>query len=81
MKKILFVAMICVLVFALAGCNYKYFDTKWNFDTALIELPGGEVVSVKVKNWSDSEGEQLTITSEDGKVYMVSSMNCALIES
>lgn len=81
MKKILLVAMICAIVFALTGCNYSYFDTKWNFDTAMIELPGGEVVSVEVKSWSDAEGEQLTIMSKDGTVYMVNSMNCVLVES
>lgn len=80
MKKILLVLMICVMVFALAGCNYRLIDTKWEFDTALIELPDGEAISVEIKSWADAEGEQLTIISKDGTVYMVSSINCTLIK-
>lgn len=80
MKKILLVMMICVMVFALSGCNYRLIDAEWGFDTALIELPGGEAISVEIKSWTDSEGEQLTITSKDGTVYMVSSINCTLIK-
>lgn len=82
MKKILLVVMVLAIMFTLSGCgNYSIIDTKWKFDTAMIELPGGEIVSVNVKSWTDADdGDQITVVSEDGTVYMVHSVNCALIE-
>lgn len=81
MKKILYAVMILAIIFALSGCNYSFLDSKWNFDTAIIKMPSGEVVTIEVSKWSDAEGEQLTIAAKDGTVYLVSSVNCVLIES
>ena len=62
------------------GCNQTMFDTVWEFDRALIELPGGEVIEVDIKQWGDYEdGDQLQIIAEDGTVYLVHSSNCVLI--
>lgn len=81
MRRFLMFALLAAMMLILAGCsNYQVFDTKWNYDTALIRMPDGEVLEVDVKGWSDSEGEQLTITAMDGSVYMVSSLNCILID-
>ena len=35
---------------------------------------------VDIDSWADAEGEQLTITTKDGKRYLVSSFNCVLVE-
>lgn len=81
MKKFLILALLAAMLLILAGCsNYQVFDTNWDFDTALIGMPDGEVREVSVRAWSDSEGEQLTITALDGTVYLVSSNNCVLID-
>ena len=71
-------AMVCMLT---ACGNMALFDTTYTFDKAIIEMPGGEVIEVKVKTWQDYDGEQLQIMAEDGTVYLVSSYNCVLISS
>lgn len=83
MKKtaILF-AILMVLMVCLTACgNYALLDSSWKFDRALIELPGGEVIEVQVDSWTDADdGEQITIKSADGKVYLTSSYNCVMIK-
>ena len=81
MKKIL---IVLVVVFLCSGCSYKgydFIDTNYHFDRAIIKMPDGSIEEIKIKKWADSDdGEQLTITSEDGKKYLVSSVNCILIK-
>lgn len=61
--------------------NKTWFDVQYAFDTAIIDLHT-EVITVKVKSWTDYEdGEQLQIIAEDGTVYLTSSYNCTLIKS
>lgn len=61
--------------------NKTWFDTQYSFDTAIIDLHN-EVITVKVKSWTDYEdGEQLQVIAEDGTVYLTSSYNCTLINS
>ena len=66
------------------GCSYSgydFIDTNYHFDKAIIKMPDGEVITVDIQKWADSEdGEQLTITSKDGTKYLVNSVNCVLIE-
>lgn len=77
MKKILAIMMCCLL---LTGCgNYNLVDFNYDFDKAIIKMPNGDVIEVNISTWSDSEGEQITIVSEDGTVYLVSANNCILI--
>ena len=78
---------IGIAIFAAFGCNggcdcrgYDWFDTKYHFDRALIQLPGGEVKEIELAYWADAEGEQLTLNAKDGTRYLVSSFNCILIE-
>lgn len=84
MKKILaiFLAMTLMLV-SLCSCGNKdLFDTNYTFDTAIITMPDGTGLTIKIKNWTDYEdGEQLQITATDGTVYLVSSYNCILINN
>lgn len=88
MKKLIIFVMIVVMLLcstACTGCscNYKgydFLDNDYHFDKAIIKLPNGEVKIVDIAKWSDAEGEQLTILSADGTRYLVSSINCVLIE-
>lgn len=77
MKKLI---LILAALLLLVGCNYSLIDTNYKFDTAVIRMPDGAVKEVPIKSWADSEGEQLTIVSTDGTVYLVSSFNCVMIK-
>ena len=83
MKKI--IALIITIMLAscvLVGCgNYDMFDTNYTYDTAIIEMPGGEVVTVAIKQWCDYEGEQIQIIAEDGTVYLTSTQKCILLNT
>lgn len=82
MKKLIAVFLLAATIL-LSGCHYKgydFVDTNYHFDRAIIKMPDGEVIEVQIRKWADSEGEQLTITTKDGKRYLVSSINCILIE-
>lgn len=83
MKKLILVyALLATLAVTLSSCsgNYTLFDTAWEFNRALVELPGGQVIEVQVARWTDSEGEQITIEAVDGTIYLVSANNCTMIK-
>ena len=84
MKKILVLMTAVVLAITMMGCNFSSYDmvdTNYHFDRAIIRMPDGSVMEMEIKKWADAgDGEQLTITSKDGKRYLVSSYNCVLIE-
>lgn len=73
------------LIFASCGTaagldwNVDWFDTNFKYTDAIIGLPDGTHMELKVKQWTDYEGEQLQIIDENGDVYLVSSFNCVLI--
>ena len=68
-------------VFMLSGChgNSTIIDTNYTFDKAIVKMPNGEVKEFKIKKWSDYEGEQIQITTEEGDIYLFSTFNCVLI--
>ena len=77
MKKIL-VALIMAVT--LTGCNKQIVDFTYTFDSAIIELPNGEVIGGKVDSWKDYEdGDQIQVTI-DGVTYLVHSSNICLIK-
>ena len=84
MKKYIALLMALLMVLTLCGCgfkNYDFMDTNYSFDKAVIKLPDGDAITVDIKKWADSQdGEQLTITDTDGKIYLVNSVNCVLIK-
>ncbi len=50
------------------------------YSTAMIKMPDGEVLEVKVRKWSDhGYNDQIKVISEDGKTYLVNSANIILI--
>lgn len=69
--------LIGIILFMLSGCNYQLLDTKYTFKWAYCDydfLPK----EIKVKKWSDYDGEQLQIIDENGNVLLVSSYHCVL---
>lgn len=84
MRKTISILLAVVMVFSLmcglAGCNRQIFDATYKFDTAIISLPDGSVVSGKVDSWLDFEdGDQIQVVI-DGVTYLVHSNNVALVK-
>ena len=81
MKKIAALALVIALIVGLTACgNQMFLDTVYTFDTAIIKMPDGEVLTVEIEKWSDYEdGDQLQIIAKDGTVYLVHSTNCVLV--
>ncbi|MBQ8473160.1 MAG: hypothetical protein IJ501_06625 [Bacilli bacterium] len=79
MKK-LKLLIIPALTLLLCGCgNRDMWDTNYTFHKAICEI-GGEYKEIKIKQWSDYDGEQIQIISKDGNTYLVSMNNCTLIK-
>lgn len=78
---VIFAGLMLLSVLCLfTGCgNRDYIDTNRTYDRAIIEMPGGEVMEVNVRQWRDYDGEQFQIIATDGTVYLVNSVNCVLI--
>lgn len=78
-KKLICLLLVVAFCVVLTGCNYKVVDLTYKFDEAIIELPGGEVISGKVDNWRDYEdGDQIQVQI-DGTTYLVHSSDVVLI--
>lgn len=80
-KKVFVILVIGILVTGLTGCNYQMIDTTFTYDKAIIKLANDEVIEVKIKTWTDYDGEQIQITAEDETVYLTNSFRCDLIKS
>lgn len=81
MKKKFIIAVLVTSCLTLGGCgNKNLFDTVYNYDYAIIQLPNGEIIEGKVEKWTDYEdGDQLQITI-DGVIYLVHSNNVSLMK-
>lgn len=83
MKRAIKVLATVAMIATCAGCHYEgydFVDANYHFDRAIMKMPDGEIVEVEIEKWADADGEQLTITGKDGKRYLISSINCVLIE-
>lgn len=80
MKKKFIIAILVASCLTFGGCGNKdLFDTVYNYDYAIIQLPNGEIIEGKVEKWTDYEdGDQLQITI-DGVIYLVHSNNVSLM--
>lgn len=58
--------------------NKTGIDMNYTFKKAIIYM-NDEKIELKVKSWTDYEGEQIQIVTEDGKVYLTSTFNIILI--
>lgn len=76
MIKLLLIPIAALLV---CGCNKDILDTNYTYHKAICEI-GGEVKEIKIKQWSDYDGEQIQIIGKDGNTYLMSMNNCTLIK-
>jgi outer membrane lipopolysaccharide assembly protein LptE/RlpB len=72
MKKILLILAILLLT----GCNYQLLDTTWDYDKVYCYYGNKEVV-YEIKSWTDYDGEQIQVKTEDGS-YLFSMNQCYL---
>ena len=81
MKKKIILTLTTLGLLAAAGCGNKdILDTVRTYHVAIVEMPGGEVKEIKIKQWKDYEGDQIQIIEEGtGDVYLVHSTDCVLI--
>lgn len=77
MKKVL---VVLIMAAVLTGCNKQIIDFTSSFDSAIIELPNGEVIQGEVDSWTDyDDGDQIQVKI-DGVTYLVHSSNICLIK-
>lgn len=81
MKKGLAIASLIGISALLTGCgNYDMWDTQYTFDYAICKFEGIPE-RIDITSWRDFEdGEQIQIKSKDGKIYLVSSNYCVLVD-
>lgn len=73
------IVLALTIVAMLTGCNKQILDFEYTYDKAICNI-GGQYKEIKIKKWTDYEGEQLQIIDNEGNTYLVSSMNCTLIK-
>ena len=78
-KKILLVGILITSLLLLSGCNYDLFDTKYTFNKAIIFGDDCATI-VEIKKWTDYDGEQLQIETNDGTFILTSSFDTKLID-
>ena len=83
MKRVIAIILSIILMLGLfsgcAGYNRQIVDFNYEYNTAVIDMFDGTTKTIKIKKWRDYEGEQIQITDENGDVWLVSSINCHLI--
>ena len=74
-------AVLCLLSVILAtSCNKQIFDFKLRFHTAIVKWPDGSVKEIKVQYWNDYQNsEQIKIIDNNGKTYLMHSVNVILV--
>lgn len=76
---LLVIAVLCMLLFGLTGCNQQIIDTTWSFERAIIFLPDGNKIEGKVSSWKDYEASDMIQVVVEGKTYLTHSSNVLLI--
>ena len=78
MKKIILILLLIVSVIGTSSCgNYEIFDTTYTFEYVHLHKTNE---CLKIKAWTDYEGEQIQVTLEDDTVLLVSNINADLIK-
>ena len=78
-NRLIFLTIMISIVLFFTSCNYGVIDTTYTYDKAIIRMPDDSVKEIEIASWTDYDGEQIQIEDKDGKVYLVSSYNCILI--
>ena len=79
MKKIVLILAAVALLLGLGGCKYAHDIVYCDVERALVELPGGESMSIDVEYWSFNKNGFYNIISKDGKQYIVAITRCVMI--
>lgn len=78
MKKKLLSLVIILSVILLTGCNKQVFDFDYSFNKIYCNY-NGDKFELKIDNWTDYEGEQIQVKSDD-KTYLLSANNCYMVK-
>ena len=78
MKKILAVIVALILLVSFCSCNYKFVDTKWDFNKAYVTY-GDKTVEYDITSWTEDE-TTFTITCKDGTIICSSQVNIVLVK-
>lgn len=78
MKKGLLIILGGVLLLTLTGCNRQVVDFEYTYDKAICNFDG-KVEEFRIRSWRDYEGEQIQFTTNEGQVYLTSSITCTLV--
>ena len=75
-KKAVTFALVGTIATTLVGCgNKQIIDLQYTFNKAVI-VNGDVATIVELKKWTDYEnGEQIQVTTKDGLVFLVNSIN------
>ena len=81
MKKVILIAILAITLIVLSSCGNRQhgIDINQTFKTAYIRL-GDKWDVVSVKSWRDfSEGDEVQIITDKGKVYLSHYSNMVLV--
>ena len=78
MKKVLAIVLTILLVVGLCGCNYKFVDTKWEFNKAYVNY-GDRTVEYDITSWTE-DSTSITVTCKDGTVICTNQVNIVLVK-
>ena len=82
MKKlfaIILLGVIMLITFTGCGFNKQILDLNYEYDAAIVNMFDGTSKEIIIKKWKDYEGEQLQFVDSEGNTWLVSSVNCHLI--
>lgn len=79
MKKIVLILAACALLLGLGGCKFAHGFVRCDVERALVELPGGESMSIDVESWTINKNGFVKLTAKDGRQYIVAFTRCVLI--
>ena len=82
MKRLFAIILLCVIIlitFTGCGFNKQLLDLNYEYDAAIINMFDGTSKEVIIKKWKDYEGEQIQFVDSEGNTWLVSSVNCHLI--
>lgn len=73
------VVVTVAAMFMFASCNSQLIDTTYHYDTAIIRMPDGSVVTGKVQSWKDYGNSDSIQIKIDGMSYYTHIQNVVLI--
>lgn len=80
-RFITYVGIAIVIIFCLlfmTGCNKQLIDIDYSYDKVICNYDGDKF-ELKIDKWTDYDGEQLQIKSNN-KTYLVSANKCYLVK-